>query len=456
MTDLDPSRFGRPDDTGDPDTQWSPHREGAYPPEPQGVAYQDAAAYPDGPPTEPLFAERWPASPPTDDDNPGWKERGRGWSAYGGAERRPTDPRTMLVATGLVAALVGGAVGAGTAWLVSDRREKASVTDASASLGTGVSTPRDTTPGSVAEIARNVVPVVVNIDVLTSGGGGNGSGVIIRNDGYIVTNNHVVEDATSLNVTMADGTSAAATVVGTDPDTDLAVIKVRATGLPVATMGRSNNIQVGDPVVAVGSPLGLQGTVTSGIVSALNRSLDIPARGGNGPVVLVNAIQTDAAINPGNSGGALVDRTGKLIGINSAIASTGGAFGGSGGSIGVGFAIPIDEARAVAEEIIRTGRATHPYLGITGNDLTPQTARQFGLKTESGAILMEVTQGGPAEGAGLRPRDIIVRLGGDKVTSMGDLIGAIRSHRVDEAVDVTYIRDGSQKTVRVTLRQKPR
>jgi putative serine protease PepD len=172
-------------------------------------------------------------------------------------------------------------------------------------------------------------------------------------------------------------------------------------------------------------------------------------------VVLVNAIQTDAAINPGNSGGALVDRSGRVIGINSAIASLGSAFGGQSGSIGVGFAIPVDEARAVAEEIIRTGRATHPYLGISGNDITPQTAQRFNLTTKQGALVMDVTAGGPAAAAGLRARDIIVALGSTPVTSMGDLIGAIRAHRIGETVSVTYIRDGARKTTNARLAQKP-
>jgi putative serine protease PepD len=435
--------FGRPDEVADPYTQWRPP-----PPVPPEL--------PSGPPLEP-YGEPYPAerSHPLPSEEVGWHQTEQLWSPYTGKPRKERGPGFAVAAAALVAALVGGAAGAGGAWYAVSRDDEQQVRDPGASLGRGTSTPRDTSPHSVAEIAKNVVPTVVSIDVRNGSGAGTGSGVIIRSDGYIVTNNHVVEGADEVSVTLADGTEADATVVGRDPDTDLAVIKARVTGVPVAELGRSNDLQVGDPVVAVGSPLGLAGTVTSGIISALNRSLDIPGQDGQAPILLVNAIQTDAAINPGNSGGALVDREGRVIGINAATASTGGPFGGNTGSISIGFAIPIDEARAVSQEIIRTGKATHPFLGISGNDITPQTAQQFGLATRQGALVMEVTPGGPAERAGLRPRDIIVRLGDEQVTSMGDLIGAIRSHRIGQTVPVTYLRDGRQATVRATLQQKP-
>ena len=415
--------FGRPDEPGDPATPWPPRQPAADP-------------YP----TEVLTPL------PADD---AWHPTEQLWSPYEGKARKERGPGTLIAAAAVVSALVGGAAGAGGAWYALQRDDEESVRDVSASLGAGTPTSRDVTPGAVSSIARSVLPSVVSIAV----GNGAGSGVIVRKDGYIVTNNHVVEGADDISVTLADGTTADATVVGTDPETDLAVIKARVTGLPVAPLGRSNDLQVGDPVVAIGSPLGLAGTVTSGIISALNRSLDLPGNNGQRPLLLVNAIQTDAAINPGNSGGALVDRAGRVIGINSALAAISGGLGGSPGSIGLGFAIPIDEARAVAEEIIRTGRATHPFLGISGNDITPQTAEQFG--TKEGALVMEVTRGGPAERAGLRARDIIVRLGDDEITSMGDLIGAIRSRRIGETVEVAYVRDGRQSSVRVTLQQKP-
>ena len=384
-----------------------------------------------------------------------WHHTEQLWSPYDGTPRRGLGPTGTVVAAALVAALVGGLAGAGGTAFVLRSDERQARPNPSVTLDAGVQTPQDGTPGTVAAIARAVVPTVVSIEVSRGGSGGTGSGVIIARDGYIVTNEHVVGGAEDVRVTLADGTTADAEIVGTDDDTDLAVIKIRATDLPVAQLGRSNNLQVGDPVVVIGSPLGLAGTVTSGIISALNRSLDLPPQGDQGPSVLVNAIQTDAAINPGNSGGALVDRAGRVIGISTAIASIGGLIGGGGGSISIGFAIPIDEARAVSQEIIRTGRATHPFLGITGNDLTPETAERFGIAARQGAIVMAVAEGGPADAAGLKARDIIVRLGSQKIASMGDLIGAIRAHRVGETVEVAYVRDGREATVRVTLAQKP-
>jgi putative serine protease PepD len=435
MTDVETEEFGRPDEPVDPVGQWPPP-----PPVPDPVT-QPYAAY--------------PSEPPLPSDLAGWSAPEQAWSPYSGKPRRGWTTGNIVAAAAIVSALVGGTVGAGGAYWAMRRHDRTSVRDVTTSLGTGVSTAPDTTPGSVASIARNVVPVVVSIDVTLNGGSGTGSGVIVDKAGYIVTNNHVVGDAQTISVTLADGTTADAKLVGTDPETDLAVVKANVTGLPVATLGRSNHLSVGDPVVAIGSPLGLKGTVTSGIISALNRSVDVPGENGGKPIVLVNAIQTDAAINPGNSGGALVDRAGRVIGINSAIASLGGVFGGESGSIGVGFAIPIDEARSVAEEIIRTGHATHPFLGINGSDLTPQTAQRFGLPIKQGALVLEVTPDGPAARAGLKARDIIVRLGDSDITSMGDLIGAIRRHRVGETVDVTYLRDGKRATARATLRQKP-
>ena len=383
-----------------------------------------------------------------------WHHTEELWSSPPLPPRRGLGSSGVVIAAALVAALVGGLAGAGGATFVNRRNAAGSGRDPAVTLSTGVQTPQDISPRTVAAIARSVVPAVVSIEVDGGEGEGTGSGVIIAKDGYIVTNEHVVADADDIDVTLADGTRAEAVLVGSDEDTDLAVVKIRATSLPVAQLGRSNNLQVGDPVVVIGSPLGLAGTVTSGIISALNRSLDVPGAGGS--TLLVNAIQTDAAINPGNSGGALVDRAGRVIGISTAIASVGGGvLGGGGGSIGVGFAIPVDEARAVAEEIIRTGSATHPYLGITGNDLTPETAERFDLAAQQGAIVTTVTEDGPAAAAGLRERDVIVRLGSVKIGSMGDLIGAIRAHRVGDSVEVAYVRDGTEATVRVTLGRKP-
>ncbi|MBC7373850.1 MAG: trypsin-like peptidase domain-containing protein, partial [Frankiales bacterium] len=239
----------------------------------------------------------------------------------------------------------------------------------------------------------------VSISVSGSNSRGTGSGVVIRSDGYILTNNHVVAAGAGpdgqITVTF-DGAQQElpAQIVGRDPVTDLAVIQIKAgKQLPAASLGQSGALVVGDPVIAIGSPLGLSGTVTTGIVSALNRTVNVPAEGGGSSNPLFNAIQTDAAINPGNSGGALVNARGEVIGINSAIATLGGGsgFGGeqSSGSIGVGFAIPIDEAKSVAEEIIRTGRATHPSIGVSATTVPASADRQ-------GALVRGLTSGGAA------------------------------------------------------------
>jgi putative serine protease PepD len=295
-------------------------------------------------------------------------------------------------------------------------------------------------PGTYVEVAAKVLPSVVSLAVSGMGGSGSGSGVVIRNDGYILTNNHVVEGASTIRATFNDGSSAGARVVGADAASDLAVVKVDKAGLKAATIGRSASVRVGDNVLAVGSPLGLSGTVTAGIVSALNRPVNTTERqlGGTGVATVIDAIQTDAAINPGNSGGALVDMAGQVIGINSAIAST------SGGSIGVGFAIPIDQAKAIAQQLIDTGRASRAQIGVSVAEATTANG-------EPRVILQAVTPGGPADAAGLRAGDAIVQIGTHKVTDADSLIAAVRAHRPGTTVEVTYERDGKRQTASVRL-----
>ncbi len=355
-----------------------------------------------------------------------------------------------VLATALVAGSAGGVLGA--------RSQDSDLLDPGASLGSSSSgTPAavDRAPESVAGIAAKVMQSTVSIAVAGRGGRGTGSGVVIRGDGYILTNNHVVESAADggkITVTF-DGAEQElpAQIVGLDPVTDLAVIQVRADkALPAATLGQSRALVVGDPVIAIGSPLGLSGTVTTGIVSALNRTVNTPSKDGTSNP-LFNAIQTDAAINPGNSGGALVNARGEVIGINSAIATLGGGglFGGeqSGGSIGVGFAIPIDEARSVAEEIIRTGKATHPSIGISAT--TVATDRK-------GALVRGLTPGGSASAAGLQVNDLIVRLDDTEVTSVDELILATRANKVGDTVTITYMRDGRSRKADVLLKDLSR
>ncbi len=310
--------------------------------------------------------------------------------------------------------------------------------------------------GTVEAAAAKVVPSVVSItERSTDGSGGEGSGIILSADGVILTNNHVVSEAVnggSLQVTLPDNRTVDATIIGRDPSSDLAVIKAKGvSGLTPATIGSSSSLVVGQTVVAVGSPLGLSGTVTSGIVSALNRPVTTADSGGQDPfgqqqatqqAAVLDAIQTDAAINPGNSGGPLVDLAGRVVGINSAIASLGAsAASGQSGSIGLGFSIPIDQAKRIAQELIDTGKATHPQLGVQVTDAS----------TGSGAQVRAVTAGGPAAKAGLQVGDVVTSVDGKAVASADDLIAHVRSAAPGSTVAVTYVRDGKTATVNVTL-----
>jgi putative serine protease PepD len=392
-------------------------------------------------------APLWGAPAPT--GAPAW---GYPTDTIGGPAPAAAPKRAGLLAavgTSLAVALVAG----GTAGYVAGRQaDSGSLTDPSASLGTGSATSStlNRAPESVAGIAARVLQSVVSITVKSTATGqaGTGSGVVIRSDGYVLTNNHVV-DAPGATVTVsfngAESVEVPASIVGRDPDTDLAVIKVRTSKTLVpAALGQSRSLVVGDPVIAIGSPLGLAGTVTTGIISALNRTVNVPGENG-GRTPLFNAIQTDAAINPGNSGGALVDAKGQVIGINSAIATlgAGGVSGDQGGSIGVGFAIPIDEARSVAEELIRTGTATHPAIGVKA--LTSTTSGR------TGALVQAVIGGAPAEKAGIRPGDLITAVDKTAVHSVDELIIAIREHKIGQTVTLTYYRNGAKQTAQVTL-----
>jgi putative serine protease PepD len=335
----------------------------------------------------------------------------------------------LLVAGAAAVALLAGATGGAVGYVVAD--SQAPVVSSPIVSAGGGSAPAE---GSVGAVAAAVSPTVVNI----STGTGQGSGFIIRSDGYILTNNHVVAGADSLSVTFEDGSTAAAELVGANAGYDLAVIKVAKDNLPVSTLGRSADVQVGDTAIAIGSPLGLQGTVTSGIVSALDRPV---TAGGRGATSFINAIQTDAAINPGNSGGPLVDGAGRVIGVNSAIASLGGGAGGQAGSIGLGFAIPIDTAQRIADELIATGSSSTPIIGA-----------QIDSTTEGeGARIAEVTAGGPAAEAGLRSGDVITELDGRVISDYTELVVAIRDKAVGDEVVLTVQRGAGTEQVTVTL-----
>lgn len=302
--------------------------------------------------------------------------------------------------------------------------------------------------GSVQDVAATVLPSVVSVVSLSSQAEGEGSGIVLTSSGLILTNNHVIDGAQTLTVQFNDGTVASASVVGTDPTDDLAVIKVSGvSGLTPAVLGRSADVQVGEQVVAVGSPLGLSATVTTGIVSAINRPVRTEsAQSAQSQGTVLNAIQTDASINPGNSGGPLVDMKGRVIGINSAIASLSQSLDGQAGSIGVGFAIPIDQAYRVAQEIIDTGQASHAVLGA---NVTDHVDRSRGITT--GAEIASVVDGSGAQKAGLDAGDVVTRVDSVPIESADALIATIRAAEPGGQVQLTYLRGGQSHTVTVTL-----
>ena len=343
-----------------------------------------------------------------------------------------------IALTALIAGTVGGAVGFTAARLAGpDAAAPAAI--AIPNLGGSTLTPTSpSADGSVAAVAELVMPSVVQINVEGNDGGGTGSGFVIREDGYILTNNHVTANGSDISVTFSDGTELPGTLVGANPGYDLAVVKVNEADLPAVTLGSSGALKVGDATIAIGSPLGLQGTVTSGIVSALNRPV---TAGGEGETSFINAIQTDAAINPGNSGGPLVDGNGAVIGINSAIATLGAGFGGAAGSIGLGFAIPIDTASRIASEIIATGTSSTPIMGV-----------QLEMDFEGpGARVADLTDSGNAREAGLRPGDVITALNGVPVVDATDLIVDIRSLAPGDEVTLTIERDGQVQSIDLVL-----
>ena len=272
---------------------------------------------------------------------------------------------------------------------------------------------------------------------------GLGSGVIVSPEGYILTNNHVIDGAAEIEVTLSDSRRAIAQVIGTDPDTDLAILRINLDRLPVITLGNSDAAQVGDRVLAIGNPFGVGQTVTSGIVSALGRNQ-------LGINTFENFIQTDAAINPGNSGGALVDVNGSLLGINTAIYSR------SGGNMGIGFAIPVSTARQVLEGIVRDGQVTRGWVGIEPMELTPELSETFGLKQVEGVLVSGVLQNGPASSAGLRPGDLLLTVAGQPVKSVGELLTQIAALSPGKSVKMEVMRRNQRLTLEVTPAQRPK
>ena len=372
----------------------------------------------------------------------------------------------QLTAVAVLAALLasGGTAAAAHYW--ADDSQASASTPSTTPLGSNASAPVKQGSASAPDwtaTASVVSPSVVSITATSSQGGGQGSGVVIDKT-HVLTNNHVVSGAEKLTVTMSDGRTYDAEVRGTDPSTDLAVITVKnaPSDMTPISIGNSDQIAVGDPVMAVGNPLGLAGTVTTGIVSALNRPVTTEAESDpqadpNGQsqtqseTVVTNAIQTSAMINPGNSGGALVNASGQLIGINSAIASLGSSSGGQSGSIGIGFAIPVNEAKSIATQLIDNGVAAHAYLGVTPQD----GSASDGSATRAGAEVTSVGDGTPAAKAGLKVGDVIVGVNGDPVDSADSLIGHVREKSKDDEVTLTVLRDGKSLEIKATLAAKP-
>ena len=319
-------------------------------------------------------------------------------------------------------------------------------------------------PGSLAAAAQKAMPAVVSINTSkevrhprsndpwfqfffgqqlgTQQQAGLGSGVIVSPDGYILTNNHVVENADQIEVTLADGRQASATIIGTDPETDLAVLKIALDKLPVIVIGNSDHAVVGDTVLAIGNPFGVGQTVTSGIVSALGRSE-------LGINTFENFIQTDAAINPGNSGGALVDVHGNLLGINTAIYSR------SGGSMGIGFAIPVSTAKIVMDGLVKDGKVTRGWIGVEPNELSPELAETFGIKAAQGVIITGVLQAGPAAKAGMLPGDVIVEIDGNSVRNVAEMMTAVAALAPGNNAEFGILRGHEALTLHISPAVRP-
>lgn len=347
----------------------------------------------------------------------------------------------MVLATSLLAGTLGAGLGA-AAVIATDDDLSTSTTPTAGEVGDISTTVLP--DGSVARVANDVLPSVVSIQFAGDQGGGSGSGIVIDESGLILTNNHVVEgaaDGGSLTVAFQDGTSTSAEIVGLDPSSDLAVVRVDGVdGLKAVALGSSDALRVGETVVAIGSPLGLSGTVTTGIVSAKNRPV-LPGDAAGDESVL-NAIQTDAAINPGNSGGALVNLKGELVGVNSAIATLGASPGSQAGSIGLGFAIPIDQAKWISEQLIENGSVQHARLGVSVESATGEVR---------GAVVKTVEPGSSADDIGLQVDDVVTGFDTQGIDSSDALVAAVRSAEPGTTVTLTLVRGGNTETLKVTL-----
>ncbi|GAA2524078.1 trypsin-like peptidase domain-containing protein [Streptomyces levis] len=397
----------------------------------------------------------WPPPPPPAGAHDGG---GSGPGGWGGSYQQPAPKsgrgRGGLVAGVLIAALVAGGLGGGLGYTLAKNNDDSTGSTTVSASTSGGDVKRD--PGTVAGVAAKALPSTVTIEAeSTSGEGGTGTGFVFDKQGHIVTNNHVVADAVDggkVTATFPDGKKYDADVVGHAQGYDVAVIKLKdAPGdLKPLTLGDSDKVAVGDATIAIGAPFGLSDTVTTGVISAKNRPV-ASSDGSGSQASYMSALQTDASINPGNSGGPLLDAQGNVIGINSAIQSTGnGGFGtGQSGSIGLGFAIPINQAKYVAQELIRTGKPVYAKIGASVSLDDSSDGAQITDQGAGGSAPVE--PGGPAAKAGLKPGDVITKLDGHVIDSGPTLIGEIWTHKPGDKVTITYERDGKQRTTEVTL-----
>jgi S1-C subfamily serine protease len=433
--------FGRPSDAADVVLQRAPHGSGGDTPEPAAEFWDDSDG---GDPWRDPGAGAALGPPAVDPSGKKPAAATRPGPLLSVPELlfgRRVKPSALIIL--FVCALVIGGAGGFVGWLAGQGAN--SLTDAGTTIAQ-VDPAIERAPGSISGLVARVSPAVVSLEVQAGNGGDVGSGVVIDPKGYILTNNHVISAAAQgggqITAVFSSGTRVPASIVGRDQVTDLAVVKVNATGLTVLQPGTSAKLRPGDSVIAIGSPLGLAGTVTSGIVSALHRPMVMPSTDG-GPASVYDAIQTDAAINPGNSGGALVDASGSLIGVNSAIRTFGSSDNGEGGNIGLGFAIPIDQASRIAQQLIRTGQVKHANFGAN--------ARSVSANTSEGADVENVTTGGAAAAAGIQPGDVITSFDGRSIGGSDELQVAVIDHQPGQTVTVKFARQGQQHSVAVTL-----
>ncbi|MFI0983028.1 S1C family serine protease [Streptomyces sp. NPDC021093] len=446
-----PPQFGAPQPPAQPQQLQPPAQPHHQPPPPAQPLPHPPQGQPQQPPPQGQGQQQYPPSQWLQYDP--WSAAPQQPLVYADAAPPKKRRRGGMFVGALVIALLAGGVGGGVGAYIERNN---GITGGSVRLPQADKAPLDRAPDTVAGIAASALPSVVTFHVSGSSAKGTGTGFVLDNKGHILTNNHVVEPAGTsgtISLTFSSGETARATLVGKDSGYDLAVVKVvGVSGMKPLPLGNSDNVRVGDPVVAIGAPFDLQNTVTAGIISAKQRPITAGGEKGDGSdISYVDALQTDAPINPGNSGGPLVDQQARVIGINSAIRgpdSGSGLDGGQGGSIGLGFAIPINQAKRVAEELINTGKATHPVIGVSLDMKFTGDGAQVGTKGADGAP--SVTPGGPGAKAGLKAGDVITRIDGERVHSGEELIVKIRSRRPGELLELTLRRGGKEQ--KVTLR----